>query len=83
MRDLTIDHLRARQVALELAFTEILTPLLVAVDASLALELVKAMRSDMVAKTSTPDEQLAMVGEEAIQALADKIERRVRMKLAR
>ncbi|WJR74922.1 hypothetical protein [Bradyrhizobium sp. NP1] len=81
MRDLAneLEHLFARQAAFEAVLTQIAVPLLVAAAPAMALELVEAMRADFHVRAPMPNDRLVLLTEEYIAALADQIERKVRM----
>ena len=73
-----LDHLLARQVALEAVFIHAVAPVLMKVVPDLALALVEGMRTGLNVRSRPGHDRLVMLTEEYIQALADQIESKIR-----
>lgn len=73
-----VDHLYARQAALEAAFTQLVAPIFLRSFPDVALPLVQEMRTLKVRASRPKHERLVLLAEESIQALADQIEHLIR-----
>jgi hypothetical protein len=71
-----VDRLLARQVAIEAIVEHMMVPVIAAVVPRLAMSLVDAAR--MMDVDLLPDDPMRLAAEEAINQLADRIERKLR-----